>query len=56
MSLVRDPDHQTVLSLPANSWEFIFPIPEREFLINKNLDITTDQNPVTGVFTGNEFD
>ncbi|MBW1612372.1 MAG: RagB/SusD family nutrient uptake outer membrane protein [Deltaproteobacteria bacterium] len=53
--LVRDANHQTPLNFPANSWEFILPIPEREFLINKNLDITTDQNPVTGVFTGNEF-
>lgn len=52
MPLVRDPDHQAPLSFPANSWEFIFPIPEREFLINRNLDITTDQNPLTGVYTG----
>jgi len=55
MPLVRDLNHQAARSLPANSWEFIFPIPEREFLINKNLDRTTDQNPLTGVFTGNEF-
>jgi len=55
MPLIREAEHESPLSIPANSWEFILPIPEREFLINKNLDITTDQNPTTGVFTGNEF-
>ena len=55
MPLVREPEHEAPLNIPANSWEFILPIPEREFLINKNMDRTTDQNPLTGVFTGNEF-
>ncbi|MBA7524858.1 hypothetical protein ES705_17003 [subsurface metagenome] len=48
--LVRDANHTAKLFLPSNSWEFIFPIPEQEFLINENLDLATDQNPATGVY------
>jgi hypothetical protein len=51
MPLDRDPLHNTQLDLPANSWAFIFQIPEPEFLINTSLDITTDQNPSSGIFT-----
>jgi hypothetical protein len=53
MPLKRDLTHQARLHFPANSWAFILPIPERELLINKSLDRTTDQNPLTGVYTGN---
>jgi len=52
LPLVRDDDHPFILSIPANSWEFIFQIPESEFLINKNMDLATDQNPATGIYTG----
>ena len=51
MPLNRDPLHIAALNLPANSWEFLFQIPEPEFLINTSLDITTDQNPSTGIIT-----
>lgn len=47
--LTRDPLHNTVLNIPANSWLFIFPIPENEFLINRSLNMATDQNPLTGI-------
>jgi hypothetical protein len=51
MPLDRDPLHNAQLDLPANSWAFIFQIPESEFLINTSLDINTDQNPSTGIIS-----
>ena len=52
LPLEHDDDHPFKLSIPSNSWEFIFQIPESEFLINKNVDLVTDQNPATGIYTG----
>ena len=49
LPLTRDPLHNAPLDIPAKSWTFIFQIPESEFLINKSLDINTDQNPSSGL-------
>jgi hypothetical protein len=51
LPLARDPLHMFVLNIPGNSWQFIFQIPESEFLINKSLNAATDQNPITGLIT-----
>ncbi|HUS85854.1 MAG TPA: hypothetical protein VMW76_01340, partial [Bacteroidales bacterium] len=51
MPLVRDATHNYIYNLPANSWEFIFPIPESEILINVNIG-QSDQNPTSGVYSG----
>jgi len=50
IALERDALHNEVMSKPANSWEYIFQIPEMEFMINENLDLATDQNPSTGTY------
>lgn len=50
LPLDRDPLHIAPLNIPANSWNFIFPLPESEFLINTSINFGTDQNPLTGTF------
>ncbi len=50
LPLDRDPLHIAPLNIPANSWSFIFPLPESEFLINTSINFGTDQNPLTGTF------
>lgn len=49
--LVRDPLHISQLTIPADSWRFIWQIPQQEFLINTSVNITTDQNPSSGQIT-----
>jgi len=51
LPLVRDAGHPAGMSIPGNSWDFIFQIPESEFLINKSMEISTDQNPATGIIS-----
>lgn len=48
LPLDRGGSHNAKLSIPANSWQFIFPIPEKEILLNPNIALE-DQNPTTGV-------
>ena len=51
LTLVRDANHRQDLQLDANSWRFIYPIPESEIQINESIEIE-DQNPTSGVFRG----
>lgn len=49
MPIVRPPSHNVANSIPANSWQMIFQIPEKELLINENISLT-EQNPTSGTF------
>ena len=50
LPLEREVTNTFVVNIPANSWDFIFPIPESEILINESIN-QSDQNPITGVLS-----